>query len=83
MDSPVVLNADNDTAIVRHCAGVAVSRLTWHRSSENQPLEQAAPAASDYRGFRGACPHDCTDTCALHITLEDGRASNTPMLLSR
>ncbi len=23
---------------------------------------------------RGACPHDCPDTCALRITVEDGRA---------
>jgi anaerobic selenocysteine-containing dehydrogenase len=23
---------------------------------------------------RGACPHDCPDTCALHTTVEDGRA---------
>ena len=23
---------------------------------------------------RGACPHDCPDTCALQVTVEDGRA---------
>src|SRR5215217_2269193 len=23
---------------------------------------------------RGACPHDCPDTCAMHVTVEDGRA---------
>ena len=23
---------------------------------------------------RGACPHDCPDTCALRITVQDGRA---------
>ncbi len=23
---------------------------------------------------RGACPHDCPDTCALRVTVEDGRA---------
>jgi anaerobic selenocysteine-containing dehydrogenase len=23
---------------------------------------------------RGACPHDCPDTCAMHTTVEDGRA---------
>ncbi|MEP6941830.1 MAG: molybdopterin oxidoreductase family protein [Betaproteobacteria bacterium] len=23
---------------------------------------------------RGACPHDCPDTCALHISVENGRA---------
>ncbi|HXX84147.1 MAG TPA: molybdopterin oxidoreductase family protein [Casimicrobiaceae bacterium] len=29
---------------------------------------------SERRIVRGACPHDCPDTCALHITVEDGRA---------
>ena len=23
---------------------------------------------------RSACPHDCPDTCAMHVTVEDGRA---------
>ncbi|GAA4408508.1 molybdopterin-containing oxidoreductase family protein [Quisquiliibacterium transsilvanicum] len=23
---------------------------------------------------KGACPHDCPDTCALHVTVRDGRA---------
>jgi anaerobic selenocysteine-containing dehydrogenase len=27
------------------------------------------------RLVRGACPHDCPDTCAMHITVEDGRAT--------
>jgi len=26
------------------------------------------------RVVRGACPHDCPDTCAMLITVEDGRA---------
>src|ERR671918_217890 len=26
------------------------------------------------RVVRGACPHDCPDTCAMHTTVEDGRA---------
>jgi anaerobic selenocysteine-containing dehydrogenase len=26
------------------------------------------------RIVRGACPHDCPDTCAMHTTVEDGRA---------
>src|SRR5215212_1721970 len=26
------------------------------------------------RIVRGACPHDCPDTCAMHVTVEDGRA---------
>ena len=24
---------------------------------------------------RGACPHDCPDTCAFHVTVSDGRAT--------
>ena len=35
------------------------------------PLDQAA---SSKRIVRAACPHDCPDTCALLITVEDGRA---------
>ena len=23
---------------------------------------------------RAACPHDCPDTCAIRVTVEDGRA---------
>src|SRR5512144_1677755 len=26
------------------------------------------------RVVRGACPHDCPDTCAMLVTVEDGRA---------
>jgi anaerobic selenocysteine-containing dehydrogenase len=26
------------------------------------------------RLVRGACPHDCPDTCAMHVTVDDGRA---------
>jgi anaerobic selenocysteine-containing dehydrogenase len=38
------------------------------------PLDQPAPIASGRRVVRGACPHDCPDTCALHVTVENGRA---------
>ncbi|MCB1953284.1 MAG: molybdopterin-dependent oxidoreductase, partial [Rhodocyclaceae bacterium] len=31
--------------------------------------------ASESRIVRAACPHDCPDTCAMHITVEDGRAT--------
>src|SRR5947208_3433711 len=30
--------------------------------------------SSRRRVVRGACPHDCPDTCALHVTVENGRA---------
>ncbi len=31
-------------------------------------------ATSAVRVVRGACPHDCPDTCALRVTVEGGRA---------
>ena len=31
-------------------------------------------AESTVRTVRGACPHDCPDTCAMITTVEDGRA---------
>src|SRR5512134_2396334 len=36
------------------------------------PLDPTVPAGQ--RVVRGACPHDCPDTCALLTTVEDGRA---------
>jgi anaerobic selenocysteine-containing dehydrogenase len=33
-----------------------------------------ATLAPSTRIVRGACPHDCPDTCALRITVQDGRA---------
>jgi len=35
----------------------------------------AAVADSGSRVVRGACPHDCPDTCALRVTVEDGRVT--------
>src|ERR1700753_1005729 len=29
---------------------------------------------ADTRIVRGACPHDCPDTCAMLVTVESGRA---------
>lgn len=34
----------------------------------------SAGAASAVHQVRGACPHDCPDTCALVTTVQDGRA---------
>ena len=34
----------------------------------------AATAGTPLRTVRGACPHDCPDTCALRVTVQDGRA---------
>ena len=35
----------------------------------------AAVAPTTSRVVRGACPHDCPDTCAMLVTVEDGRAT--------
>ena len=32
------------------------------------------PVTSGRHVVRGACPHDCPDTCAMLVTVEDGRA---------
>ncbi|MGE5737464.1 MAG: molybdopterin-containing oxidoreductase family protein [Betaproteobacteria bacterium] len=36
------------------------------------PLD--SPERADRRVIRAACPHDCPDTCAMLVTVEDGRA---------
>ena len=42
------------------------------------PLDRAAPdvpaSTTGRREVRGACPHDCPDTCAMVVTVENGRA---------
>ena len=39
------------------------------------PIAFAPPGTLPRNGVvRGACPHDCPDTCALHITVENGMA---------
>jgi anaerobic selenocysteine-containing dehydrogenase len=38
------------------------------------PPDSAAPSSALRHVVRGACPHDCPDTCALQITVENGRA---------
>ena len=34
-----------------------------------------APSTGSSRVIRGACAHDCPDTCATLVTVEDGRAT--------
>src|SRR5208282_4321070 len=36
--------------------------------------DDATVAVTSRRIVRGACPHDCPDTCALRITVDNGRA---------
>jgi anaerobic selenocysteine-containing dehydrogenase len=38
------------------------------------PLDRSAKQPPGHTIVRGACPHDCPDTCALHVTVADGRA---------
>jgi anaerobic selenocysteine-containing dehydrogenase len=38
------------------------------------PLDRSTKQAPRHTIVRGACPHDCPDTCALHVTVADGRA---------
>src|SRR6202166_1884469 len=38
------------------------------------PLDQPLSFVSGRTVVRGACPHDCPDTCALHVTVANGRA---------
>jgi anaerobic selenocysteine-containing dehydrogenase len=38
------------------------------------PLDRTTPSHSPRIVVRGACPHDCPDTCALLTTVENGRA---------
>src|SRR5437868_10771396 len=33
------------------------------------------PSSNDTTVVRGACPHDCPDTCAMLVTVENGRAT--------
>ncbi|MCB1968655.1 MAG: hypothetical protein KDI64_22060, partial [Candidatus Accumulibacter sp.] len=36
-------------------------------------MSTPSPAISGTHVVRGACPHDCPDTCALDISVSDGR----------
>ncbi|MFN2567950.1 MAG: molybdopterin-dependent oxidoreductase [Gemmatimonadaceae bacterium] len=38
------------------------------------PATRPSAAAGDVQVVRGACPHDCPDTCAMLVTVQDGRA---------
>ena len=41
---------------------------------EPMPLDRTTAAPSQRTIVRAACPHDCPDTCAMHVTVENGRA---------
>ena len=56
----------NDTA----CPGYAALQCA-DRIVRLMPLDRYT---AERHVVRGACPHDCPDTCALHVTVENGRA---------
>src|SRR5438045_4827719 len=43
-------------------------------STSTTNIENNTALDSDRKIIRGACPHDCPDTCALVTTVENGRA---------
>jgi anaerobic selenocysteine-containing dehydrogenase len=51
--------------------------MHWHEAAsagdhDIMPLDSTVPASR--RIVRAACPHDCPDTCAMLVTVDDGRA---------
>jgi anaerobic selenocysteine-containing dehydrogenase len=42
-------------------------------SAPEAPVFMPAPVAGATTVVRGACPHDCPDTCAMRLTVQDGR----------
>src|SRR6059058_1968905 len=48
------------------------SHLFARMTSSSPTLDDLSPPNSGV--VRGACPHDCPDTCAMLVTVEDGRA---------
>jgi len=38
-------------------------------------VRRVNPLVSETKIFWGACPHDCPDTCAWTVTVDEGRAT--------
>ena len=77
-----------DVVVTRLASGLrwapTSSTRTRSRSAERSGVVRRSSALAPPRGardtrrmalVRGACPHDCPDTCAMHVTVEDGRAT--------
>src|SRR6476469_3957874 len=59
----------------RRCPARACGRITASdRSRRMRAMPLDSSAAANRRIVRAACPHDCPDTCAMLVTVEDGRA---------
>ena len=43
-----------------------------HRADPRRPIRRTTPAPATI--IKGACPHDCPDTCALEVHVKDGIA---------
>src|ERR671925_167624 len=44
-------------------------------SQMSPPSTSKTDHLDETRVVRGACPHDCPDTCAMLVTVQDGRAT--------
>src|SRR6202163_4585091 len=64
------------TAAEQLChARVAATAPAPSAERQRQSWEERMASASERRKVvRAACPHDCPDTCAMLVTVEDGRA---------
>jgi anaerobic selenocysteine-containing dehydrogenase len=47
----------------------------WHSGRMSTVFPPIVSQAAAAHTVQGVCPHDCPDTCALHITVEAGRVS--------
>ncbi len=47
----------------------------WHSGAMTPPNTARLDDTPASRVVKGACPHDCPDTCALRITVEHGRVT--------
>ena len=70
-----------DDGKVRHGESVTHGRRRRSLTIDSCPRENCPMVPdADHGGrriVRGACPHDCPDTCAMLVTVEDGRASRS------
>src|SRR5690349_25163161 len=47
---------------------------SFARSGVEAPMTAHSLPLADSTVVHGACPHDCPDTCAMLVTVENGRA---------
>ena len=54
---------------------IQAGRCGTVRHMPSQPAASAPPTAAGERIVQGVCPHDCPDTCAMQVTVQDGRVT--------